>query len=137
MSNYRGISLMSTGAKLYNRILMARIRPVIESILRNNQAGFRPGRGTTKQIAAIRRIIEGAVSKQLTLIATFVDFRKAFDSISRTMLFSILRHYGIQQQIVDAIATLYHGSNAAVNVDGKLSDKFEINTSSWLPIYSS
>ena len=45
-SNYRGISLMSTAAKVYNKMLLLRIRPELEKILRKNQNGFRPGRST-------------------------------------------------------------------------------------------
>ena len=128
MMNYRGISLTSVGAKLYNRVMLNRIRPSIEKILRPNQAGFRPGRGTTELIAAIRRIIEGASAKQLPLIITFVDFRKAFDSVSRPMLFAIMRHYGIPERVVEAIARLYYGSKAKVFVNGDLSEEFEVST---------
>ena len=41
MSNFRGISLMSIAAKVYNRILLNRPYPFINSKLRLNQAGFR------------------------------------------------------------------------------------------------
>ena len=54
MSNYRGISLMSTGAKIFNKMILNRIRPIVEPILRVNQAGFRPGRGTIEMICALR-----------------------------------------------------------------------------------
>ena len=108
--------------------MLNRIRPSIEKILRPNQAGFRPGRGTTELIAAIRRIIEGASTKQLPLIITFVDFRKAFDSVSRPMLFAIMRHYSIPERVVEAIARLYYGSKAKVFVNGDLSEEFEVST---------
>ena len=39
MTNYRGISLMSINAKVYNRILLNRIRPFVDPTLRHNQAG--------------------------------------------------------------------------------------------------
>ena len=106
MTNYRGISLTAIGAKVYNRVLLNRIRPEMEKILRVNQAGFRPGRGTTELIASLRRLAEGAIHRNLPLIFTFVDFRKAFDSIIRTMLFAILLQYGIPPKIVEAIAAL-------------------------------
>ena len=44
------------------------------------------------------------------------------------MMFAILRHYGIPQLIVDAIATLYNESSAVVCVEGQTSDRFGVNT---------
>ena len=49
-SNYRGITLMAVGAKVYNRIPLDRLRPHIDPKLRNNQNGFRKGRSTVVQI---------------------------------------------------------------------------------------
>ena len=63
MTNYRGISLMSHAAKLYNRILLNRIRDPIDAILRPNQAGFRRGRSCVDQIHVIRTLLAGAKDK--------------------------------------------------------------------------
>lgn len=54
LSNYRGISLMSVGAKLFNRVLLNRIRPVVNPLLLDNQAGFRPDRSCTDQVHILR-----------------------------------------------------------------------------------
>ena len=59
MINYRRISLLSIAAKVYNRILLNRIRDEVDPILRNNQAEFRPGRSCAQQIHILRRILEG------------------------------------------------------------------------------
>ena len=128
MTNYRGISLMSIVAKVYNKVLLNRLQPVVDKLLRNNQAGFRLGRGCTQQIHILRRIFEGASAKQLPLYATFIDFKKAFDSINRDMMFAILRHYGIPEKIVHAIRTLYENSTSKVLVDGKTSAEFKTTT---------
>ena len=55
--NCRGISLTSLVAKLFNKMILNRIRPKIDPLLRGNQSGFRPGRSTTMQVLALRRIV--------------------------------------------------------------------------------
>ena len=81
--NYRGITLSSIAAKIYNALLRNRIEPKIDNILRKNQNGFRRNRSTTSQILTIRRILEGVRAKNLQATLLFVDFTKAFDSIHR------------------------------------------------------
>ena len=81
--NYRGITLTSIAAKIYNALLRNRIEPKIDNILRKNQNGFRRNRSTTSQILNIRRILEGVRAKNLQATLIFVDFTKAFDSIQR------------------------------------------------------
>ena len=57
--NYRGITLPSIAAKIYNSFLCNRIEPKIDNILRKNQNGFQRNRSTNSQILTIRRILEG------------------------------------------------------------------------------
>ena len=79
-NNYRGISPSSLLVKTFNRMVLNRIRPVLDPLLRTTQNGFREKRTTVGQIIALRRIIEGVKNKNLPAVMTFIDFRKAFDS---------------------------------------------------------
>ena len=125
-TNYRGISLTPIAAKIYNKMILNRMRPYIDPILRPNQNGFRKGRGTISQILTIRRIIEGVKAKNLKAILTFIDFKKAFDSVDRSKLMTILSAYGIPEKIVRAIAIMYTDTMAKVlSPDGE-TDFFEI-----------
>ena len=83
MTNHRDVILMIITAKVYSRILLHRIRPEIKPHLRKEQSEFRPGRSTIQHILALRRVIEGAKHKNLPCVLSFIDFRKAFDSINR------------------------------------------------------
>ena len=109
----------------YNKILMNRIRDEVNPILRKNQAIFRPGRSCAQQIHILRRVLEGFRDYQLPLVVTFIDFKKAFDSINRKVMFAILRHYGIPEAVVNAFSVLYKNSKSAVSCDG-----------GWRPIWS-
>ena len=56
------------------------------------------------------------------------DFKKAFDSINRKVMFAVLRHYGIPEAVVNAISLLYKNSKSAVKLDGNLPDPSDVTT---------
>ncbi len=113
-------------AKIYNKMLLLRIRPEIEKILRRNQNGFRSGRNTTSQILSLRQIVASIRSKNLSAILLFVDFKKAFDSIDRNIMLDILTAYGIPTKIVQAIGKLYEGTEAMVRTPDGNTEFFKI-----------
>ena len=125
-SNYRGISLTSTADKIFNKMILLRIRPEIEKVLRKNQNGFRPGRSTTTQVLSLRRLIEGITEKQLTAILLFVDFSKAFDSIHRGTMLSILRAYGIPEVLIRSIGALYEDTTSTIRTPDGDTDFFQV-----------
>ena len=92
VGNYRGIGISSTVSNVINRMILNRIQPAIDEHLRPNQNGFRPNRSTSSHILALRRIIEGVKQNKLPAVITFVDFRKAFDSVHRAKMMKILMH---------------------------------------------
>ena len=100
----------------------------VDPILRSDQAGFCSGRNCAQQIHILRRIMEGFQDYQLPLTVTFIDFKKAFDSINREVMFAVLRHYGIPEPLVNAIGALYNNSKSVVMVDGNISEPFEVST---------
>ena len=112
--NYRGITLTSIAAKIYNALLRNRIEPKIDNILRKNPNGFRRNRSPTSQILTIRRILEGVRAKNLLATLLFVDFTKAFDSIHRGNMDQILLAYGLPKETVAAITILYRNTKVKV-----------------------
>ena len=114
VTNYRGISLMSIAAKLYNKMLLNRIVPYVEPLLRKNQNGFRRGRSTLSQILCLRRLIEESHASNRDLALVFVDFSKAFDSVDRAKMFEILSLYGIPEEIISAIKVLYTDTSSTI-----------------------
>ena len=107
-------------------MLLNRIKPSLEEVLRDNQNGFRQGRSTTSHILALRRIIEGAKAKNLKATMVFIDFKKAFDSVHRGLLMKILRAYGIPDVIVRLIENVYTGTLAKVLTADGCTEVFDI-----------
>ena len=124
--NYRGITLTSIAAKIYNALPRKRIEPKIDNILRKNQNGFRKNRSTTSQILTIRRILEGVRVKNLQATLLFVDFTKAFDSIHRGKMEQILLAYGLPKETVAAIMILYRNTKVKVRSPDGDTEYFDI-----------
>ena len=124
--NYRGISLSSIIAKLVNRMILNRIQPVLDPLLRTNQNGFRPGRSTISQILGLRRLIEGIKSKNLPSVILFLDFRKAFDSVHRGKMLKILKAYGLPNELVSTIGKMYENTRAKVISQDGETEEFDI-----------
>ena len=121
---------MTVYAKLYNRILFIRVRNTLEKHLRGvrpNQNEFRPLRSTTQQVLALRRLMEETSStKTGKLLAVFIDFSKAFDSVDWNYIENILLSYDVPKDLVDAIMSVYYGAQASVKAGSSLSESFDL-----------
>ena len=124
--NYRGITLTSIAAKIYNALPRNRIEPKIDNILRKTKNGFQRNRSTASQILTIHRILEGVRAKNLQVILIFVDFTKAFNSIHRGKMEQILLAYGIPKETVAAIMILYRNTKVKVRSPDGDTEYFDI-----------
>ena len=76
-----------------SQVVLERMKKSVDNHMRENQAGFRPGRSCIDQIFAVRQLIEKLNEHQLEALACFIDFRAAFDSVDRDSLWKILFEY--------------------------------------------
>ena len=79
--SYRPISLLCVPYKLLERLLLARIEPVVDPQLPDEQAGFRHGRSTVHQIVKLTNDIEDSFEKNHKAGAIFVDLTAAYDTV--------------------------------------------------------
>ena len=127
-NNYRGITLLSVPGKVFNRILLERMKNIVDTKLRDEQAGFRKNRSCTDQIATLRIIVEQSIEWNSPLLINFIDYEKAFDSVDRVTLWKLLRHYGIPEKIVRIIRNTYDGMTCRVVHEGQLTNSFPVQT---------
>ncbi|GFR69577.1 E3 ubiquitin-protein ligase RNF31 [Elysia marginata] len=118
--NYRGITLLSIPGKVFNRVLLNRIKAATDPKLHDEQAGYRSNRSTTDHIATLKIIVEQSLEWNSPLIVNFLDYEKAFDSIDREFLWKIMRNYGIPQKIVSLVRKMYDGTCCRIVHDGQL-----------------
>ena len=123
-SNHRGISLTPVITRILASICVKRLTPFRETQIREEQAGFRPGRGCIDQIFTLRQILEQRHCYRQPTIAVFLDFKGAFDSVDRNALFSTLLCKGVPLKYVNVLRALYAHTSGRVRVYGRLSPNF-------------
>ena len=93
--NYRAITLISYLGNLFTSIINNRLTFLSNEfeIISKNQSGFRKGFSTADNIFIMHSLVSIYFSMGKKLYCTFVDFRKAFDTVWRTGLWKkLLKH---------------------------------------------
>jgi hypothetical protein len=114
-SDHRTISLIAPTAKIVARILRRRIERKTEDALREDQFGFRRGKGTRDAIGMLRIISERTLDINEELCACFIDWQKAF--VNWTKLMQILKGTGIDWHERRLISKLYMEQSIKVRMN--------------------
>jgi hypothetical protein len=120
--NYRSIQLISLLRKIIALLLAGDLCPLVEPGMLEYQCGFRPQRSCADQLFTLRKLCDLAVEWQQRLYVTFIDLRKAFDSISRPALWAVLRLRGVPAALLAAIIDLHTDTTCRVRVGGVRGD---------------
>jgi hypothetical protein len=78
-------------------------------------------------IFTLRQLQEKAVEQQQSLYMVFIDLSKAFDTVDRSTLWTLLRRYGCPETFVKIIQEFHDGMAGAVSIGGSTTDPFEIS----------
>ena len=101
---------------------------MLDGVLREEQAGFRKGRGCSDQIFVFRHLMQHANEMKASLSLCFVDFEKAFHSVSREAMGKVLGYYGVPEWFVNLVKDLHESMFCKVMSDGSLIEAFEVKS---------
>ena len=128
--NHRGISLLCIAGKIFARLQLNRLNKHIEDIglIPESQCGFRPGRGTTDMVFALRQIQEKCRLYSEDLYLLFIDLTKAFDTVNRPGLWAILEKIGCPKRFLGLIRSFHEGMYVTVREGSDRSKPFEVTS---------
>jgi hypothetical protein len=109
---------------ILSNILLSRLSPYIDEIIWDHRRGFRCNRSTTDQIFCIHQILEKKSEYNETVHQLFVDFKKAYDSVRREVLYNILIEFGVPMKLVRLIKMCLNETYSKVCIGKYLSDIF-------------
>ena len=68
---------------------------------------------------------ESSLREHKKLFFTFIDFKKAYDSVNRGKLIEVLIKYRVNPKIIDLIVQMYEKDETTVNLD-KMKEMIEV-----------
>ncbi|GAB0208922.1 mitochondrial enolase superfamily member 1 [Grus japonensis] len=127
--NYRPVSLTSIPGKVMEQIILGVInKHVEEKVIGSDQHGFTKGKSCLTHLRAFYDGMTGWVDEGRAVDAVYLDFSKAFDTVSHNILVSKLRKCGLDEWTVRWAENWLNGRAQRVVISG--------TESSWRPVAS-
>jgi sorting nexin-29 len=125
LNDYRGITLLNSGYKIFSNLLHEHLQPYMESIVGKYQCGFRKGKSTTDQIRSMRQILEKTSEYRISTFHLFIDFKAAYDTIRRDQLLDNLTEFKIPPKLIRLVKLTLKHMRCRVKIHNNLSEQFD------------
>ncbi|XP_062021276.1 uncharacterized protein LOC133737799 [Rosa rugosa] len=127
MVQFRPISLCSTIYKVISKIIVARIRPLMQNLISPNQVSYVPGRQISDNIMIAQELLFKfkKSSGYKGFFAWKVDLSKAYDRLSWSFIESVLHEACFPPSLVKLIMSCISSTSFQICFNGELTDSFQ------------
>ena len=114
---------------MLERILDGRIRKSVEMEIKEEEQGFRKGRGMMDRMFLLRQLVEKRLEVQVEMALGFVDLEKVYDIVLREMVMATLRWMGVPEAEVSLVEGMSKGTKGTVLIGPRMSEESIVNIS--------
>jgi sorting nexin-29 len=125
-NNYRGRSLLSTSYNILSNILLSRLSPYVDEIIGDHQCGFDVIDQLLIRFSAFIRYWRKKWEYNETVHQPFIDFKKAYNSVRKKVLYNILIEFGVPMKLDRLTKMCLNETSSKVCIGKHLSDSIPI-----------
>ena len=125
INNYRPISLISNVYKVFAKCILQRMKHILRNSQSDEQAAFKSGFSTNDHLQSVNQIIEKSREYNIPMYFAFIDFKKAFDSVEHSVIWTALEVFGVPPSYITLLKNIYDNSTASI-ITEKTGRKFNI-----------
>ena len=126
LTNWRPITLLNLGYKIYTKALQLRLQPVLMDVISPDQLAFLPLRFILDNLLITQETMAWEESSNQPLIFLKLDFSKAYDMVDWQCMYKIMEKLGFPQVFIKMVSLLFHDASACVKLNGEPSPYFPI-----------
>ena len=127
LENWRPISLLNTDYKILAHTLANRLKKVIPQLVHTDQSGYIKGRTISTNIRLIQDVIDFFEENEAEGAIVFLDFKKAFDTVSHDFLRNILTKFNFGESFKRWVSVMYKNAVSNVTNNGWTSKPLKIS----------
>jgi hypothetical protein len=120
-TNHRPISLLNSMAKLYEILLLSRLRTLTSNFIRPEQFAFRQGHSTSNQLTKLVDELAISFNRKERTVAVFLDYEKAFDKVWHQGLLAKMTDLQLPIQLANTIKSFLEHRHYSVRQDDAFS----------------
>ena len=113
--------------KLWEKVIERRLRKDVS--ISKNQFSFMPGRSIIEATYLFRKLTGLYRDRKVDLQMVFIDLEKAYDRVSREVLWRCLEEKGVPPLYIRVIKDMYEGGRMSVRTPGGVTNDFFIGRS--------
>ena len=104
------------------KVLVARIKEVLPSIIHHNQTGYIKDRFIGETVRSIFGIMDFTLDENISGLMIFIDFHKAFDSLEWDFLYKCLEAFHFGEDVMRWVKTFYKNIESCTLNNGSFSE---------------
>ena len=126
INNYRPISLCNSVYKIVSKVIVSRIRPLLDQLVSHCQAAFVPRRRGVDYAIRVQEIIHtmGKAKGKVGYMAIKVDSEKAYDKLEWSFIKGMLCRYNFPENLIEIMMSCISSVSTSILFNGGSLDPF-------------